>query len=829
MRTPDTLQPPELGKDCYYLVLDSARKDLLLPRAKPGDRIFTLREFCERGLALYSDRPVISRDKELALLASVISKHGRIYNRGALIEIYRLMDELSKNFKEIKPENERLEELGNLISLHYSYLGNIISRTMIEREALSLMEKNIWFPIRKVYLETYPIVSEVEGRIAKALDSMGDLTLISSNNTNFPDHYFAFVDANEEIEFVAREIIKANISGVPLEFMAVITPKVDYLQIIEEIFNEYSIPHTNYAYNMVKDTEIFEFLSQLVALKKNNFRTLDVIELFSSPLVRFRSVNKSSMKKIKNLLKGEGIEGIEKNLRTGEKEVADDLIDALRMIDDPDSSPISMMLELGVVQSIISTDAGRESIAYKKVVDAIRDLVWAGEVVGEKQSIEALVDLLYNKGYPAQYAGGVSILLDKSGFWGGFERSFYCGLGMSALYPEGSKIMDDEEARALGVLERKKSIEMRERIVRANMRGTITCVVNDSDFTIFDALGLSVERRGEERNEIFSKADFERALAKSPELIEHAEKLGKDYLKKIESARPCIESREYYETNEYNGILNREVALKEISPVALEDYVRCPFYCFAKHILRLRESIEDRKEIAWGNAVHRAMKALYSNEDGIEDSRLKQEFFEKGMERIRSVMLEYMDDPYLGIKVKRALNNSFPEVLKIEQSIEDKPVHLEQMLSKDLCGVTLKGRVDRAGVADGKIFVYEYKTSMSNEGIELMQLPLYLYMEGQPYGGGYYYLIDDRRAERKDFFEGRAREVVEEVINERAPAIIESIRKGFFPTRFMKGSKNCRECEVRRACYTTRRMVLPFPFGSYVRSMDRDRARGGKK
>jgi len=841
-----------MGKDCYYLVLDGARRDILRSRAKPTDRIMTLREFCERGLALYSDKPVISRNKELALLESTISKRGRVFGRGAMVEIYRLMDELSKNFKEIKPENKRLEDLGSIISSHYSYLesAGMISRTMIEREALALIEDDTWFPMRDVYLELYPIVSEVESRIAETLDSKTDLTLVSSDS-RVTDHYLAFSDSNEELEFVAREIIKANIGGIPLESMAVVTPKADYLPMIEEILDEYSIPHTNYAYTLVKDTKVFEFLSQLAVLVKNDFRAMDLLNLFSNPLVRYKSLSRISVKRAQRFMSAGGVESIKKDLRRTadagdvEKEIADDLVEALQMIHrsqrDGLSSLLPLMMELGVVRSIAEGPSEaeaedslrRESTAYRRIIDAMRDLAWAEKIVGEEPTLEALVDLLYGEGYSAVYSGGVSVLLDKSGFWGGFERIFYCGLSMSAMYPEESAIISDREAEMLGVLERKKSAEMRARTVLANMRDTVTCVLNDSEFTVFDALGLNVERVEERREEIFSRVDFERALANMPDLIDYAEKMGEDYIRTIRSAERCVRSRERCETNEYNGILNREIQISAVSPGALEDYVRCPFYYFAKHLLGLRDSeLENRRDIVWGNAVHRAMKALYSDcEGGIDEDMVAlkgtQGFVERGMEKIKSVMLEYTDDPYVGIKVKRALSSAFPEVLRLEQSTEGIPLHLEQSLSREICGVTLRGNVDRVDIAHGKVLIYDYKTglngSISPESMELMQIPLYLYMEDQPFGGGFYYLIsDDKSVERRDFFRGYdIHDVVEDVVRERVPAILESIKGGFFPAKYMKRSKNCADCEMRRACYVTRRMVLPFPFNSYLKGRNK--------
>ena len=849
---PSSSDLPELGKDCYYLVLDGARRDILLSRAKPADRILTLREFCERGLALYSEKPVISRGKELALLASVISEHGRIFGKGAMVEMYRLMDELSKNFREIKPESEKLEELGRIISLHYSYLDGrgVMSRTMIEREALSLMESGMWFPVRRVYLEFYPIVSEVENRIAGALDSVADLFMVSSDS-KLADNYLAFADASEELESVARMIIKENIAGTSLESMAVITPKADYLPVMEEILDEYSIPHTNYAYAMLRDTRMFEFISRLAALKNKNFRTTDIVDLFSSPLVRYGSVERQGIKRAEKFMGVGGIDRIENGLGRavdeGEIEtgLADDVMKALRAIDAAlsggVSSVLSLMHELGVVRSMAfdslhpSADASlrRESIAYRKITDAIRDMAWAERLVGKKAVIEDLVDLLYDESCPAVHSGGVAVLLDKSGFWGGFQKSFYCGLSMGALYPEESGLLSESEAEMLGVLERGKSAEIRKRIVIANMRDTVTCVVNDSGFTVFEALGLTIERIYEKSDVVLSKADFERALANRPELIDHAGILGEDYIARIKSAEHCVRSREGCETDEYNGILGRSVDLNEVSIVALEDYVRCPFYCFAKHILGLRDQeLEDRRDIVWGNAVHRAMRALYSDDSGGIDMdfialRGLPGFTERGMKKIEEIMLEYVEDPYLAIRVKRALRSSFPEVLRIEQNTDSVPVQLEQPLSAKLCDVILKGRADRIDVHNGKVFVYDYKTGsgsyVSPGNPELMQIPLYLYMDDRLYGGGYYYQISDSRGvEKKEFFGScDVHDVVDDVVRERVPAIVESIKEGFFPARYMKRSKSCRECEMRRACYTKRRMVLPFPFDSYVRRRKR--------
>ncbi len=827
---------PELGKECYYIVLDGARRDLLRSRARPGDRIMTLREFCEMGLALYSERPVISRNREMALLSLLITGHGRIFRREAMVEIYRLIDELSKNFREIKPGNEKLEELGRIISLHHSCLKGITSRTMIEREALSLMEKGTWFPMRRVYLELYPMVSEVENRIAEALDSMANLTIVSPEQ-DVQDNYLAFTDRNEEMEFIAKEIAEASMKGTPLENIAVITPSAESIPAMSEILDEYSIPHVIYSYSFLRDTKVFELVAQLVSLSER-LKASDIRRLFSSPLVHYKSVNRVSMKRVE--IKGEGIEEIEKSLReqedAGRAQLIADLLEGLKKLElVKDISLLPEVFEgFHVIESIakasVIPEAGdavrRESVACRRITEAIADLRWAERITGVRPSLEMLADLVWDATDTSVARGGVAVLLDKTGFWGGFQRTFYFGLDMNALHPEETSILNDQETKALGVLERKKSAEMRRKIVTANMRGIVTYVESPGGFTLFDALGLPmkrVSREGVNEMDILSKADFEHSLAKEPGLIEHAGIIGEEYAERIKSARRCVRSRERCAANEYNGVLGRSIDLDELSVSALEDYVRCPFYCFARRILGLRDfRHEERERVVWGNMVHHAMKELYSCEGGIDTELLSlrgtQSFVENGMRKVRRALEEY-DDPLWRVRRERALHNVFPEILRIENGSDDRPVFLEKDLSKEMCGLTLKGRADRIDVRGGYV-VYDYKTSKP-EGIEVMQVPLYLCMLDGLREGGYYYIIRDEDegeglVERKDFFEKQDMDrTMHEITQERVPAIIESMRGGFFPPGYPR-IRRCGECEVRKACYITKGVEAASPFSVYL-------------
>ncbi len=838
-----TISAPELEenfleKECYYIVTDETRRDILLSRTKATNRIMTLRQFCERGLSIYSDRAVITRSKELALLSSVISKSSA-FGRDATTAIYRLMDELSRNFAEIEPENEKLMELKKIISEHYSYLGKLISRTMIEREALELMKSGKWFPMRRVYLERYPVTSRVENEVAEAIDSMAELLIVLPEEKN-TEHYFSFADPDEELEFVAREVIKAYLEGTPFESIAVITPGADYLPLIDEMLEEYSIPHTMYPYTLLRDTKIFEFISQLITLIKDNFRVMDVINLFSTPLVHYKSVNRKSLREIESLLtsvSGGGIDEIERETeRTADDvQIAKDLVEALKKIES--SSFQSLMSDLNLRQSLFEgasyaeDSLRREVVAYRRVVEAIGDLTWAGKLTGEDVSLESIADILYNANDSLSKAGGVAVLLDKSGFWGGFKRTFYCGVNVGSIFPEENMIINEREAKKLGILDRKKSAELRKEIVLANIRDTVSCIPGEGGFTLFDVLGLNLRQEREERNIILSKTDFEHTLAKRPKLIDFAERYGIKI--KIEDARRCIESRDHNEADGYNGKLKQNVELYRSSIGALEDYVRCPFYFFAMHILKLRAKERDRRS-EWGEIVHSALKELYSADNCIDEELLALKstplFEKRGMEKIERSMQSYLSDPYMKVKIRRALKNSFSEFLRIENGIASRPIVVEQQLSKEICSTILNGRVDRVDIESGRVVVYDYKTGGGvNPGDKsLMQLPLYLYMVDGHYGGGYYYMIGDEEkggkiVERADFFKDKdVHEVVNEVVEEKVPAILRSIRNGFFLAAPDKNTqKNCDFCRVKRACYTRKKIAVSSPFEDYVKRVEK--------
>ena len=88
-------QAPEFGENDYYVVMTKVRKDLL--KSDPENKVMSLREFCAHGVNLFTDKPIISRSKELITLSGTICNNGKQITPLATLSLYQVMDELSRS------------------------------------------------------------------------------------------------------------------------------------------------------------------------------------------------------------------------------------------------------------------------------------------------------------------------------------------------------------------------------------------------------------------------------------------------------------------------------------------------------------------------------------------------------------------------------------------------------------------------------------------------------------------------------------------------------------------------------------------------------------
>lgn len=99
-------------------------------------------------------------------------------------------------------------------------------------------------------------------------------------------------------------------------------------------------------------------------------------------------------------------------------------------------------------------------------------------------------------------------------------------------------------------------------------------------------------------------------LEKSPDLYYLFEKISK----KSDSENSRDEFLKDKFNGEYSGIIKDGVHYRKFSPSSLEDYVRCPFRYFAKHILNIHSScfISKAKNLGVGNALHLVLQKYYT-------------------------------------------------------------------------------------------------------------------------------------------------------------------------------------------------------------------------
>lgn len=151
-----------------------------------------------------------------------------------------------------------------------------------------------------------------------------------------------------------------------------------------------------------------------------------------------------------------------------------------------------------------------------------------------------------------------------------------------------------------------------------------------------------------------------------------------------------------------------------LSAYKLEQYARCPFAFFVKHILKLRErKTNELLASDLGSLMHNALKLII---DSIEKSDGD---IEKLIDNaISSLDIEKLNaSPYSQYhleKMKRILNKSLSVMLDNLTTESYKPLHTEfEFNDIKLCdGITLTGKIDRVDISsDGHIRIIDYKSS----------------------------------------------------------------------------------------------------------------------
>ena len=797
---------------------------------------------------------------------------------------YRNINDAYLSQTKILPEAIKLLKEGKWFPMNRVYIEIFPQLTLKEWDLLDQIAEKC-----EELVIVSPVISD---SIKKFLQRHGASVPLSAYTSNGkPTDAFYYWDREEEIESIARQILALHHDGKLFSSIGVaVANPGDYFDLIKSLFDEYKIPYRVCARQLLKETKTFEFIFTLMDLIEQNFRIGDVQSLFNSPLVLYKSTatEKLDRERFNKLDLARIIGGLDdfdlkikshndylrnseefnelyiKNIEKYGKILMECLnrikskLDTSGNVEDLSKAMFELINDFSLSNHIFRgleyketyKPIYREATAYRELVSTLKNVSWVSKFVkiDGRDFFNVVRALLLSLDYEDRYYGDcVFIVADKDCFWLDFEHLFYCGLDLETLFPPTNPLLTKEECEELGILERKKMVEMRKSITLRNLRSnTVVSFVKDSDeqFTLLDALNIDLEckKQNGQIDRIYSKTDFERCLVKEPELIKFATNFDQEYVNKIEQAHRIMGFRDEGVPNEYNGIIGPG-EFKETSPGALEDYVRCPFHFFAKYVLNLKNvKYETSENAEWGMLVHKVLKEFYSKDEGIDEYlinlRTSPEFIEKGREKMEYALskLALKSDISIALRIRKAMENgAFKNFLFQENGAKKdaamnqkgyKPTYLEHKVCGIIGDITLNGRIDRVDSYDNGIIVYDYKTGKPpnrNQKIDMLQIPLYLHLltfvQGTMPMGGFYYYLGNENSRIENVFKDSIEEKIGEVVQTEVPAIIGSIKDGYFPRSYVENkhliSDPCKRCGMNRICKGSGMMRDYGPFARY--------------
>lgn len=850
------------GADVYHITMTEAEAANL---RRDGIEAMTFYSFLRKGVEQYSEKELVNNyRKERILFNCVMAKYGKIVGPSSSQSLLSIMSEIEKEEKDLMPINDKLGELRKLIDEHRRALGGILSINDVWSEAETLLKEGKWFRIDKLYVDRYPDIGKREKKILGLLEKRCSVIYLDPLYED-PQKVYEFPTKEEEVVGIARQIKEI---GNP-ESCAVVLPD-EYLPLIKTIFDEYSIPYDCWVEERLINTKTFEFVINLIDLVENGFKPSDIRRALTSPLIEYRgltrydfitadkflydlssdNISERAEKYIEYLRSrnnDEIDESVVERIRSSARKI-EECVEHIKSMMDLNGSAKDLLSKLftlledfslprKIFHGLVEYDRSvkMESKAFMTLMDILRDFAWACDriEITAAEVLKALkAELVQEKFYDE--GNGVLLISDEDTLSLDVPHKFYCGLSLERFTPYRNPLLTDDECEKIGVFERRKHAERRSIAIRSSVSGAVVSFVHTEHFNALKALGIEAETSKYEPAVTFSLSDLERHSVQYPELLDLA---GEEYMESIRKKRELLGSREEKIKNEYNGVIKTQIEFDSATPEKLEEYVKCPLRFFARYVVGLKSMIyEETESMVWGSFIHSVLREFYLLDGHIDkklvDLRGKDEFLSIGRAKIDGIIEKkkpQIRDTSLKTRVERAKRISFKSFLERENSFISEPVYIEKEIEKEMQGLHLTGRVDRGDrieVARGDerevdrgderenrymYMVFDYKTSKVKNGIDSMQIPLYLYMlGGKPTGGNYYIITDRRKKGEKDdvwvnvFKNESPDSVIKELIEKRVPAVVESIRNGYFPPSFVDKKDlsidPCRYCILHLAC-----------------------------
>jgi RecB family exonuclease/superfamily I DNA/RNA helicase len=706
------------------------------------------------------------------------------------------------------------------------------------------------------------------------------------------------ITMREEVSFIAGEVKRSLQAGIPADSILVAFPSLDeYGPLAEELFTDYGIPYNRALGRQLSTSPVATAVISLLSSCREDFSGPSLLRIFSSPFLKFGEAP-SLAPALARLMADRRITGgrhkLLAALRRSSPEAAGtdvltgtltDLFAALEPFSSREPAPLTVWMDrlssllswsgLSGRVTLIKGPLNRNLQAYKKLAETLASLRQAGSLFpGYSYTFSEWLFLLKKTFMHARYQvppddeGGVQILgMEES--VGHAWREIYLGGLMDGAFPRRlpqNIFLPEATLEALGVrtLENARLAAAGHfyRLLLSAPRVTLTWPENVGDKPIVPSpflaeltplriAGVLKEASNVQFSLTVEDSQSIPELAKALSVAGDISGLEKALKSGIEGMAGIARGLDYKPSETPGSLATGERA--EFSVTELDDYLKCPYAYYVKHLLRispLEEVSEDISALDRGSKAHAVLRRFYEE--------WKEPVTAENRDKARGLLAALADrefsaeaDTFRNRREKDLFVTVMAErFLDAEEAFwmqGFRPAYLEQKIGSFKLALTdgteaeVHGKIDRIDVDEnGNFIIVDYKTGdypESKKGIEqrIFQLPIYAMMAqrvlsgdaatrpavplGDPIGLAYYDLkgktgsgardvvlfnkeVRNDHPAAKPLTSPKSAEEFEAILTQsvdKARKAIEGIRAGLFPAAPQLES-NCRNCPNEMMC-----------------------------
>jgi len=639
----------------------------------------------------------------------------------------------------------------------FNYHSNSSNSYIYNHEMCSQL-KNI------AYIHQLPFIFEDYECEKSSLKTFLEDNLYSLKANNFVMNnelvkVFSGRNINEEIEFVARDIRYKILNGKRFDDFGVLVFGLDNnLRKIKEIFEKYEINYYIDSQISLKNSILFKFFVSILKYNLQGYSLHHIIDIINSPFfdldiqnkrelikslisVNFRGkVNSDLQIKIDEEVKNEFI-AFMGTITISLKDSVEKVIKKLKNI--IDELKVESMLEK------ISKEDLNSKLLLTKSKDAI------ALILDEIFKYSNIIDLNDFYDVFSEVASTVKInnlplsvdvvkIVDANNNLEIFDDLYIVGAtkeNAPNLKYDCGIILDGEIEKlnfsfklspTIAHINRLSKLRLFNTTTMFEKELTLTYSNNQSDVVKELMEKLQIETSEGVKNIVpITKFEYEKYLALSEwDYIEFLCKKEKNNLKLDEN---LIKNKNFAQISSKN--LNIFENFDNVSATTLENYFKCPFYCFVNNILKIKKRLEiDILSLDIGNVLHEIMCKYYSLQKQVGDvyEFCKKEVF-RFVEKDERLKLN-IDSPVIA----NLIDESF-RVVNAVKYIDDNSAFEPKYFEKDfknqqalkLRNISIIGKVDRVDEFDNMIRIIDYKSGKADASLKELyygnKLQLFLY------------------------------------------------------------------------------------------------------